>query len=224
LKDIRMDIRIAGGHGTVARLLTRQLVALGHDVTGFIRDPGQAADLNSDGATPVVLDLEQSNVDEVTAAIRGADAVLFAAGSGPGSGPARKWSVDHGGAVLLLHAAVAGDVERYVIISSMGAGNPPPERDDEGDFAVYLRAKATADEAVMASDRAWTVVRPGGLTDGAATGTVTVAREVEPGQITRADVASVLRRCLDDPRTAGHVLSVIGGSDPIDVAIDAVVR
>src|SRR5436190_6520848 len=157
-----MYVVIAGGHGQIARRLARLLVAEGDRVRGLIRSADHAADLEADGTDPFVCDLETASVDELAAAVETADAVVFAAGAGPGSGAERKWAMDRDGAINLLEAARAADVSRYVIVSSIGAESPP-EGDDV--FSVYLRAKAEADQAVISSDRDWTVVRPGGLTD-----------------------------------------------------------
>lgn len=213
-----MDVAIAGGRGKVALHLSRMLSQRGDTVRGIIRSEAQANDLVVVGATPVVLNLEESDAGALAEVIRGADAVVFAAGAGPGSGPRRKETVDYEGAVKLLQAAERNGIERYVIISSMGADDPP-EGDDV--FAVYLRAKARADEAVMRSPLAWTIVRPGGLTNDPDTGRVHVAPHVERGKIPRADVAAVLVAVLDDERTAGHVFEVVSGDTPIADAIAA---
>jgi uncharacterized protein YbjT (DUF2867 family) len=215
-----MDIVIAGGHGQVARRLARQLVAGGHRVRGLIRNPDQAPDLRADGSEPVVCDLERADVDQVVAAVGGADAVVFAAGAGPGSGAARKLEMDRDGAIRLLTAARSAAVERYVIVSSVGADNPP-EGDDV--FSVYLRAKAEADRAVAASDRAWTIVRPGLLTDDPGAGSVRIAVEPFRGQVTRDDVAAVLAAVLHEPRSANLILYVNAGDDPVERALADVV-
>lgn len=215
-----MDVRIAGGHGQIARILTHQLAGRGDTVHGIVRDPAQTDDLVHDGATPVVLDLETCGVDQLADAVRGADAVVFAAGAGPGSGAARKWTVDHGAAAKLREAAGAAGVDRYVMVSAMGTDDPPQ---DDDVFSVYLRAKARADDELMASDLDWTVVRPGRLTDEPGTGRVSLARHVGRGRIPREDVATVLRSCLDDRRTVGHVFEVVGGDTPVDEAVAALV-
>src|SRR4051812_23698762 len=148
-----MLVVIAGAHGKIARLLTPLLSEAGHGVRGIIRNPDHADDVRADGAAPVVCDLESAPPDEIAAAVEDADAVVFAAGAGPGSGAERKWTVDRDAAVKLIDAARSRGARRYVIVSSIGAENPP-----EGDevFAVYLRAKAQADRAVMDSDLEWT--------------------------------------------------------------------
>ena len=213
-----MEVAIVGGHGKVARHLTRLLAGRGDRVRGIIRRQEQADDLRHDGAQPVVLDMEEAAVGAVAEAVRGGDAVVFAAGAGPGSGAARKETVDYGAAVKLLEAARQAGVRRYLMVSSIGAGHPP---DGDDVFNVYLRAKARADAALMASDLAWTVVRPGGLTDDPGTGRVRIAPSVGSGRIPREDVAGVLAACLDDDRAVGAVFEVVGGDTPILNAIAA---
>jgi uncharacterized protein YbjT (DUF2867 family) len=207
-----MDIVIAGGHGKIARRLTALLVARGDRVRGLIRNPDHAADLRADGGEPVVLDLEQARVDDVAGAIAGADAVVFAAGAGPGSGAQRKLTLDRDGAVKLLAAAQSAGVERYVMVSSIGAEDPP---DGDDVFSVYLQAKAQADAALTASDRAWTVVRPGSLSDEPGTGSARLTTEAARGAVSREDVAATLAEVLREPRSAGLTFYVVGGDEPI---------
>jgi uncharacterized protein YbjT (DUF2867 family) len=216
-----MDVVIAGGHGKVARSLATLLVARGDRARGLIRNPDHAADLRADGSEPVVCDLEQAGVEDVASAIAGADAVVFAAGAGPGSGAQRKLTVDRDGAIKLLAAAQSAGVERYVMVSSIGA-EAPPDGDDV--FSVYLRAKAEADQAVMASSLAWTVVRPGPLTDAPGTGTVRLETEPFRADVTRDDVARVVGATLAEPRSAGLKLYVADGDVPVDEALAAALR
>lgn len=211
-----MRVAIAGAHGQVARHLARRLVASGHEVVGLVRDPAHLDDLADDGTEGVLLDLEAAETSELAESLRGADALVFAAGAGPGSGAPRKETVDYGAAVRCLSAMQVADVPRYVMVSAMGTDDPP--QDDEV-FSVYLRAKARADRAVMDSDRDWTVVRPGRLTDDPATGQVTLARHVDRGEIPRDDVAAVLAAVLEDAATVGHVFEVVGGDTPIADAL-----
>jgi uncharacterized protein YbjT (DUF2867 family) len=211
-----MDIAIAGGHGRIARHLTRLLAGRGDGVRALIRNPDHAADVAADGAQPVVLDLEAVPAEPVADAIRGCDAVVFAAGAGPGSGAGRKETVDYGAAAKLVAAAEAAGVGRYVMISAMGTDDPP---DGDDVFSVYLRAKARADDELMRSRLDWTVVRPGRLTDDAATGAVTAARHVQRGAIPRADVAAVIVAVLDRPQTAGVVFELVGGASLVDQAV-----
>jgi uncharacterized protein YbjT (DUF2867 family) len=214
-----VDVAIAGGHGQVARRLARLLAQRGDRVRGLIRNPEHAEDLRADGSEPVVIDLEGASTAALADAIGGADAVVFAAGAGPGSGAERKLTMDRDGATKLLDAAVSAGVTRYVIVSSVGAENPP---DDDDVFSVYLRAKAEADAAVVQSDRDWTVVRPGILTDHPGTGRVRVQAEPIRAEVTRDDVAAVLAAVLHEPRSARLTIYVVGGDEPVDEALAGV--
>jgi uncharacterized protein YbjT (DUF2867 family) len=208
-------VAIAGGHGKIALLLGQLLAARGDTVRGLIRNPDQEADLRAVGIEPVICDLETGS--DVASAVRGADAVVFAAGAGPGSGDARKKTVDRGAAVKLVEAAKAEGISRYLIVSAMGA-DKAPEDGSEG-FGAYLQAKFEADEAVRASGLDYTVVRPGGLTDDPGTGLVSVAEHLDRGQISRADVAAVFVACLDRPATIGKSFDLISGDTPIAAAL-----
>ena len=213
-----MRVAIAGGHGQIALRLSRLLSDRGDQVVALIRNPDHAQDVGRAGAEPALVDLEHADTAEVADAIAGADAVVFAAGAGPGSGSPRKDSMDYGGAVKLVAAAEQAGVRRYVIVSSMGA-NPEALGDDT--FSVYLRAKGRADDAVRASGLDATVVRPGGLTNDPGTGRVRLGERLPRGQVTRDDVAAVLVAVLDTPGTVGKTFDLIGGETPIAEAVAA---
>lgn len=214
-----MEVAIAGGHGKVARRLTRLLVAGGDRVRGIIRNPAHGDDLVADGAIPIVCDLETAHDDDVDASISGAGAVVFAAGAGPGSGADRKLTVDFGAAKRLVDAALRTGVLRYVMVSSTGPDDPP-EGDDV--FAVYLRAKATADAELRAAGLHHTIVRPGGLSDADGTGRVRIDRHLPGGEITRDDVAAVLAAVLREPGTIRRTFELVGGDTPVPEAVAAV--
>ncbi|MER8062049.1 MULTISPECIES: SDR family oxidoreductase [unclassified Streptomyces] len=215
-----MRIVIAGGHGQIALRLERLLAARGYEVAGIIRRPEQSDDLRSAGAEPVVLDLESASVEDVTELLRGADAAVFAAGAGPGSGTDRKETVDRGAAVLFADAAVRAGVRRFVVVSSMGA-NPAHQGDEV--FDAYLRAKGEADAYVTRQkDLDWTILRPGALTNDAGAGLVRLEAHTGRGMIPRDDVAAVLAELVDTSATAGLTLELTGGSTPVSVAVKSV--
>ncbi len=213
-----MRIVIAGGHGKIALRLARLLAGSGHDVVSLVRNPDHVTDVEATGAVGVVADLESETAEGLARHLTGADAVVFAAGAGPGSGIARKDTVDRAGAVLLADAAGAAGVRRYLLVSSIGAGSPVPPGTD-ATFAAYLEAKTAAEEDVRGRDLAWTILRPGGLTDDAGTGRVRLAPEVTRGGVTRDDVAAVLAALLDEPATAGLVLGLVAGDEPVRDAV-----
>ncbi|RBM06892.1 NAD(P)H-binding protein [Streptomyces sp. PT12] len=213
---------IAGGHGKIARRLERLLASRGDQVAGLIRNEDHAGDLLDAGAEPIVCDLESAGAEEVARHLAGADAAVFAAGAGPGSGAARKDTVDRGAAVLFADAAERVGVRRLIVVSAMGVDDEPPPGTDPV-FAAYLRAKGAADADVRSrSGLYWTVLRPGRLTDDPGTGTVLLAQSAPRGAVTRDDVAAVLVALLDHPATAGLTLDLVGGPTPIDEAVAAV--
>jgi len=218
-----MRVVVAGAHGQIARRLGRLLSARGDTVVGIVRDRAHAADLEDDGVEPAVLDLEAASVDEVAAVLTGADAVVFAAGAGPGSGAARKHTVDYGAALLLARASEAAGVRPYVLVSSMGveqvrAGTP---HGMDPVFATYLQAKLRAEDEILprpALDT--TIVRPGRLTDGPGTGRVRLEHGVEFGDVPRDDVAAVLAELLRTGKS-NDVVELVGGDTPIAEAVAA---
>jgi cytosine deaminase len=214
-----MRIVIAGGHGQIALRLERLLAGRGDEAAGIIRDPAQADDLRAVGAEPLVHDLEHASVEEIAGILDGADAAVFAAGAGPGSGVGRKQSVDHAAAVLFADAAERAGVRRHLMVSAMGASSEPPAGTDPV-FAAYLRAKAAADDDLRRRPGLdWTILRPGLLTDDPGTGRVHLAASTGPGAVTRDDVAAVLAELIDTPSTAGLILELTEGHTPVAVAV-----
>ena len=221
-----MRVVIAGGHGKIALLVERQLAQRGDQPVALIRNPDHADEVRDAGAEPVVLDLESSTPDEVAEHVRGADAVVFAAGAGPNSGAERKRSVDRDAALLLADGATRAGVTRYLLVSSMNADEAPTEAEDDSVWGAYLRAKAEAETELRARRLDLTILRPGRLTDDEGTRRVALGppdARVGYGEIPRDDVAAVLVALLDEPATAGSVLELIGGEDHLPDAVEAVV-
>jgi len=214
-----MRVVIAGGHGQIARQLGRILAAAEHEPVGMVRKPEHVEDLRSDGVEPVMIDLEDTDLEQMTSVVRGADAVVFAAGGGPDGNAARKETVDKGAAIMLADAAQAAGVRRYVMVSAMGTELADPESDEV--FHVYLRAKQAADDHVRAADLDWTIVRPGRLTDDPPTGRVELG-ELQRGEVTRADVAQVLAAVLEADNTVGATFDLLKGEVPVTEAVAAV--
>ncbi len=207
-----MDVVVAGGHGQIGLKLLALLAARGDRARGLIRNPAHAAELEAVGAEAVICDLEAET--DVSGAVAGADAVVFAAGAGPGSGPERKRTMDLGGALKLINAGV----QRYVMVSAIGAGDPEAASEQ---MRPYIEAKAEADEALACSGLDYTIVRPGMLTNEPGTGRVAAGPDVERGEIPREDVAAALAEVLAAPDTIGKTFNLVGGDVPVDEAIRA---
>jgi len=211
-----MRVVIAGGHGKIALLLTARLRERGDEVVSLIRNPDHAGDIRAAGAEPVVCDLESATPQQIADAVSAAEQVVFAAGAGPGSGNARKLTMDRDGAIKTLQAATLLGADRFLIVSSVGTEDPP---DGDDTFSVYLRAKAEADAAVMAGDLQWTVLRPGALTDDPATDRVRLSEEPFRGRVPRDDVAASIAALLATPAAVGKVLYVNGGEQSIEQSL-----
>ena len=217
-----MRVVIAGGHGKIALLLERLLAKRGDQAVGLIRNPAHVADVRKAGAEAVICDLEAALAGDVAVLLSGADAVVFAAGAGAGSGVPRKDSVDRAASVLMTDAAERAGVRRFVQISSMGAGQPP--RSGTGEvWAAYITAKTAAEADLRARDLDWTILRPGGLTDAPATGRIRLASPPVPaGTVPRADVAAVIAALLDNPGTGHQTLELVSGDNPVATAVQSI--
>ena len=216
-----LEVAVVGGHGKIGLRLLQMLSARGDHARGLIRNPYHAADVVATGAAAVGADIENLDADAIARSIAGVDAVVFAAGAGAGSGPARKRTVDYGGAVKLIEAAKLAGISRYLIVSAIGVNHPENWSDE---MRPYYEAKADADRELADSGLDYTIVRPGGLTDDAGTGLITVAEELEPeryGMIPREDVAATLLACLDETSSIRKAFDEVSGDTPIRDAIPA---
>ena len=205
-----MDVVIAGGHGQIALRLEELLSARGERVRGLIRNPDQAADLEERGAEPVLCDMEAE--EDLAPFVEGADAI------GPGSGPERKRTVDLGAAVKLIDAARRLGIDRYVMVSAIGASDP--ERSSEA-MRPYYDAKAEADTALAGSGLAYTIVRPGSLTNEPGTGHIRAGQDIGSGSVSRDDVAATVAAALAAPNAIGVTFDLLEGDKPIEDAMAA---
>ena len=215
-----MKVLVAGAHGKTARRLVRMLVEDGHEVRGLVRNEKQMPDVEADGADPLLVDLEEEGVGAVGRAVDGCDAVIFAAGAGPGSGAARKETMDYGGAVKLVEAAEQHNARRYLMLSSMGAGDP-----EGGSEAMrpYLRAKARADERLQESGLDYTIIRPGSLTNDEGTGRIEADESLgRRGEISRDDVARTFAEALEMENTYRKTFEILAGDTPIRDALQTI--
>jgi len=215
-----MIVLVAGANGKTARSLVRMLVEEDHKVRGLVRKEEQLSEVEQDGAEPVLVDLEEEVEGAVGRAVEGCDAIVFAAGAGPGSGAARKETMDYGGAVKLIEAAERHGVKRYLMLSAMGAADPESGSEE---MRPYLSAKARADERLQSSGLDYTIIRPGSLTNEPGTGRITAAPSLgHRGEISREDVAAIFAATLEAENTFGKSFEALSGDTPIREAIAAI--
>src|SRR3954468_23527839 len=209
-----MRVAIVGGHGQVALQLHPVLVRAGHQPVALVRGDGYRSELESLGAEVRLLDIENEDADAFAEAFAGCDAVVFAAGGGPDGNMERKRTVDLEGSLKSIEGARVAGVGRFVQVSAINVDDPLPEGTSPV-WRAYVEAKRDADAALRASDLAWTIIRPGRLTDDAATGLVSLGPDVGRGDVTRADVAAVLAAVLDEPGTVGKQWNLVNGEVPV---------
>lgn len=214
-----MKVLVAGANGQTARQLVRMLVEDGHEVRGLIRKEEQVQNVESDGAEPALVDLEQDEIDgRIGEAVEGCDAIVFAAGAGPGSGNERKETMDRDGAVKLIEAAQKHGVQRYLMLSTMGADDPE-SRDEK--MQPYMRAKGEADERLRNSYLDYTIIRPGRLTDDDGTDSIDAAESLNRyGEIPREDVARTFAVALEAENTYGKTFEILSGGNSIKEAVE----
>ncbi|WP_411373964.1 SDR family oxidoreductase [Arthrobacter sp. MPF02] len=216
-------IAIIGGHGKVALRLSTLLADEGHSVTSFIRNPEHAADVEQTGATPSVLDVENSTTAALAEALKGHDAVVWSAGAGGGN-PARTYAVDRDAAIRSMDAAAQAGVDRYVMVSYLGAGKNHGVPQDHS-FFPYAEAKAAADAYLRESSLTWTILGPGSLTDKPGSGRIEVDPPREGGaETSRANTAIVAAAVLDLPETAGRTIEFRDGTLPVAAALGGLTR
>lgn len=216
-----MKVLVAGANGQTARQLVRMLVEGGHEVRGLVRKKEQTRNVESDGAEPALVDLEEDEVDgKIGDTVEDCDAIVFAAGAGPGSGAARKETMDYGGAVKLIEAAEKHGVRRYLMLSTTGADDPG-SRDEK--MRPYLEAKGKADERLRNSSLDYTIIRPGRLTDEDGTGNIDAAESLgRYGEIPREDVARTFAISLKAGNTYGRTFEILSGETPIEEALRSI--
>lgn len=179
----------------------------------MIRSEDQTQRMQALGGTPIVANLE----GDISSTAEGCDAVVFTAGGGPGSGAAKKETVDRQGAVKLIQTAREHGARRYVMVSAMGAADP--EAGSEG-MRPYLHAKARADEALQESGLDYTIIRPGSLTNEPGAGRVSAAESLgRRGEIPREDVARAIVVTLETNNTVGKTFELLSGEEPIKEAL-----
>lgn len=216
-------IVVVGGHGRTGMLIVKALVAGKDAAVATIRNPRDMADIVKAGAEAVMLDLEKSAFDAWVFAFKGADAIIFAAGSAAGESSA----LDRKGTLRTIRAAEKAGVPRYLTISSIGAstGLKLSGKWATDEMVDYYKQKRAANKLLRASSLQWTILEPAELTDGRGTGKVTLSAEaLAEKKIARADVAAVMVALAHAPKAVGKTLQLTGGTTPIADALRQALR
>ncbi|WP_181347605.1 SDR family oxidoreductase [Thalassobacillus sp. CUG 92003] len=207
-----MEVLVAGANGKTGRLIVQNLEAAGHTAHAMVRKEEQKSEMEMMGANPILADLE----GDVGQAVKGKDAIIFAAGSGSSTGSDKTKSVDRDGAINLMQATENFGIKKFVMLSAMAADNP--ERGPE-ELKFYLQMKGEADEYLRGTELDYTIVRPGALTDEEPTDNIQVGKEVERGSVPRADVAKTMIQCLEEQSVFHKTFEMVSGDTPIEEAL-----
>lgn len=210
-------VSIVGGHGKVALRLARLLVQRGDAVTSWVRNLDHVAEVEATGAAVLVADVESMNLDDLTLALAGAEAVVWSAGAGGGS-VERTYAVDRDAAIRSMDAAEIAQVGRYVMVSYF-YDKPDHGVSQDNPFFAYADAKASADKALRDSELDWVILGPSGLTDDPGTGGIETGAGVAPSHVSRDDVAAVAAHVLATPSISRVTIDFNGGPTPVADAI-----
>lgn len=212
-----MRIIVIGASGRTGSLVVGALIAAKHEVVGTIRNPKHMVGLVKAGAEAALLDLDTSGFDDIVFVMKGADAVVFAAGSAEGENS----ELDRKGTLRTVRAAEKAGVKRYVSISAIGASTGMSTKSMSAEMQDYYKQKRAAGKHITGSTLDWTIIEPSELTDGKPTGKVTLTEAAieAPGPVTRADVAAVTAAVLAEPRTIGHAYQLAAGKTAIKTAL-----
>jgi uncharacterized protein YbjT (DUF2867 family) len=207
----RKNVLVAGANGTTGRIIINLLKASKtYQPIAMVRKQDQKDHFEKQGVLTVLADLEE----DLSHAVKNADKIIFAAGS-KGKNII---GVDQEGAKSLIDVAKDAGVEKFVMLSSMGADNPAVSNDLED----YLRAKQNADDHLRSSGLNYSIVRPGHLTDQDGTGKIQLKETLKiEGRISRADVAKTLVETLGNDVKQKQIFEILSGEVPIEKAVNS---
>jgi putative NADH-flavin reductase len=192
-----MRIALFGATGGTGREVLQQALALDHSVQALMRDASRLTP--QPGLTVVVGDV--LDVSATEQCVAGAEAVICVLGSKPKQPP-----IEARGTAVILAAMQRKGVRRLLAVTSMGVGdsrkqvNPAFRLAMDLTLKAIIQAKAEQEQLIRDSDLDWTIVRPGGLSDGPRTGTYRhgMDESIKAGRISRADVAEFVLQQLED--------------------------
>ena len=214
-------IFIIGSTGGVGSRLVPMLIAAGHTVTGLHRKPEQAESLQAVGAETHLGDIIDMTVEDLTAATKDCDVLVFSAGAA-GSGPDRTTAIDGGGVIKMMDAAKVNGIKRVYLVSAFPDARRDAER-KEG-FEHYIRTKRMADNALAATDLDWVILRPATLVTEDGDGKVKAGLAIPYGTVARGNVAAFLAELIARPEIRREIIELTDGEVPVQEAVAALVR
>ena len=205
----KKNVLVAGANGSTGRIIIDLLKeSEKYQPIAMVRKQEQKEHFEKENVATVLGDLEE----DLNEAVKGADKVIFAAGSGG----KKVVEVDQEGAKRFTDAAKNAGAEKFVMLSSMGADNPSIG----GELEDYLKAKGNADDYLQKSGLAYTIIRPGALTNEEGSGKIQLKEKLEEQEsISRANVAQTLVEVLDNDVKPNQIFEILDGETPIEKAV-----
>jgi len=205
----KKNVLVAGANGSTGRIIIDLLKeSEKYQPIAMVRKQEQKEHFEKENVATVLGDLEE----DLNEAVKGADKIIFAAGSGG----KKVVEVDQEGAKRFTDAAKNAGAEKFVMLSSMGADNPSIG----GELEDYLKAKGNADDYLQKSGLAYTIVRPGALTNEEGSGKIQLKEKLEEQEsISRANVAQTLVEVLDNDVKPNQIFEILDGETPIEKAV-----
>ncbi len=207
----KQNVLVAGANGTTGKIIIDLLKkSENYRPIAMVRNQDQKDHFEKQNITSILADLEA----DLSHVMKDVNKVIFAAGS-KGKNII---GVDQEGAKRLTDAAKEAGIDKFVMLSSIGADDP-----SKSDVLVdYLFAKQNADDYLIASGLDYTIVRPGSLTDTEGTGKIELKEKLEThGSISRADVAHTLVKVLEDDLKKNQIFEIIAGEVLIEKALQS---
>ena len=193
-----MKLTIFGASGKTGVELVKQALEKGHEVTAFLRDPAR---LPVEHEQMELVTGDVLAAENIAEAVQGQDAVVCVLGSND----LKKTNIRATGTANIIKAMEQENIQRFIVVSAMGTGDSWDTLSATSKFLYATLLKSSREDheaqeaAVQASDLAWTIIRPSGLTDEPKTGAYEVGENIpaKTSRISRADVADLILKELN---------------------------
>ena len=205
------NVLVAGANGTTGKQVVNLLKNSQYfNPIAMVRKESQLEQFKNENIDTVLGDLTK----DLAHVVKDVDKVVFAAGSGGKN----VVEVDQEGAKRLIDVSKMANVNKFVMLSSMGANNP----EVMPDLKDYLQAKQNADKHLRESSLKYAIIRPGTLKNEEGIGKIEIAENElnKQGEISRADVAQTLVRALHDDAPKNKTFEILEGETLIGKAFE----
>ncbi|WP_445626517.1 SDR family oxidoreductase [Nostoc sp. DSM 114167] len=202
-------IFLAGASRGVGREIAQYLTAQQLKVKALLRTAAVATELEAMGIE--VVQGDALNLGDIERAMV-TDAPIHTVISTIGGLPSDVERPDYPGNRNLIDAAVKAGVQKFILVSSIGAGNSVVAASPQvlEVLGKVLAEKDKAEQHLIASGLTYTIIRPGGLKSEPATGNGVLTEDPHIiGSINRADVAQLVGRSLNSDRANNKILSAV---------------